>query len=135
MLYSRIPHKRPRFFQSLLYSVTSWKSKITGFPRLADNKSPLALCHAGALLYYVQVNNSVWLSWISSFMTEGLNCCFHKMLVYPGNIFSGLSSVLRPVTRDPTVFYKFIIYLFLYPFICAVQGVYSSCRSTHPKLF
>lgn len=51
-------------------------------------------------VYQVQVNNSFWFSWASSFMTGGLNWCFHKLLLYPVNSFSGLGSVPgKPVVR------------------------------------
>lgn len=57
---------------------------------------------AGAVLYYVQVNNFV--SWVSSLLTGGLNCCFHKNLVYPAKSFSGLGLVLMgPVMKSLTV--------------------------------
>lgn len=60
-----------------------------------------------ALLYYVQVNSKVSLSWVSSLMTGCQNCCFHKKLVYPTKLFSSLGLITRIlVMRGPAVWLK-----------------------------
>lgn len=59
-------------------------------------------------VYQVQVNNSFWFSWASSFMTGGLNWCFHKLLLYPVKSFSILGSVPgKPVMRGISTMYQF----------------------------
>lgn len=63
---------------------------------------------AGAVLYYVQVNNFVSYLYL---LKGGLNCCFHKHLVYPAKSFSGLGLVLiGPVVKSLTVM-KFLTWL------------------------
>lgn len=107
--YSRTLHTH-RFCQSPLFPLASCNPKqlvlhgLQPSTHCSQTTRHRSCSSVSALLYYVQVNNGVWISGASSLMTFGLNLYFHYKFVYPAKTFSGLGCVPRwLVMRSPTI--------------------------------
>lgn len=75
---------------------TACRRKVITRLNVAWKMTRQHLCaSAGALRYYLQVNNSIWLSCTTCLMICKLNYCFLNKLDYSARLFSSLGSVLR----------------------------------------